>query len=205
MGFYQDQFLPRIQDKVMNRTATREVRARVCSALHGEVVEIGFGTGLNAAYYPSQVSKVQAIEPSSVCLRIAEPRIAESGHEVEAAGLDGQHLDLPTEKFDAVLSTWTMCTIPDLVTALAEMKRVLKPGGSLHFVEHGHAPDPSVSRWQQRIEPIHKRLAGGCHLTRTIPAVIEQAGFDIDRLDTYYFNGEPKPFGYTFEGHAIKN
>jgi ubiquinone/menaquinone biosynthesis C-methylase UbiE len=204
MGFYQDQFLPRLQDKVMDRQATREVRARVCSGLRGEVVEIGFGTGLNTAYYPPEVTKILAIEPSSVCMGIAEPRIARSSQEVENAGLDGQRLDLPSESFDAVLSTWTMCTIPDVRKALAEMKRVLKPGGSLHFVEHGHAPDPPVARWQRRIEPLNKLLAGGCHLTRAIPDLIVEAGFAVEQLDTYYFKGEPKPFGYSFEGRAVK-
>lgn len=205
MGFYADQFLPRIQNKVMDRKATRAVRARVCSGLHGDVLEIGFGTGLNVAYYPSEVTKILAIEPSSVCMRIAGPRIAQSEPEVEMAGLDGQHLDLPTGSVDAVLSTWTMCTIPDLVTALAEIKRVLKPGGSLHFVEHGHAPDPPVARWQERIEPLNKRLAGGCHLTRAIAEMVEQAGFAVEHLDTYYLKSEPKPFAYTFEGRAIKH
>lgn len=204
MGFYQDQLLPRFQDKVMDRKATREVRARVCAGLSGAVVEIGFGTGLNAPYYPSEVTKILAIEPSNVCVRIAEPRIARSSTTVEMAGLDGQHLDLPSDTFDAVLSTWTLCTIPDLVTALAEIRRVLKPGGSLRFVEHGHAPDQPVARWQQRLEPLNKRLAGGCHLTREIPQTIEQAGFSVEQLDTYYFRGEPKPFAYTFEGFAAK-
>jgi ubiquinone/menaquinone biosynthesis C-methylase UbiE len=119
-------------------------------------------------------------------------------------GLDGQHIDLPSDTFDAVLSTWTLCTIPDLPTALAEIRRVLKPGGSLRFVEHGHAPDAPVARWQQRLEPLNKRLAGGCHLTREIPQAIEQAGFSVDQLDTYYFKDEPKPFAYTFEGYAAK-
>jgi ubiquinone/menaquinone biosynthesis C-methylase UbiE len=204
VGFYQDQLLPRLQDKVMDRKATREVRARVCAGLSGDVVEIGFGTGLNAAYYPSDVTKILAIEPSSVCVRIAEARIARASTTVEMAGLDGQHLDLPSDAFDAVLSTWTLCTIPDLATALAEMRRVLKPGGTLRFVEHGHAPDQSVVRWQYRLEPLNKRLAGGCHLTREIPQTIEQAGFSIEQLDTYYFTGEPKPFAYTFEGYAAK-
>jgi ubiquinone/menaquinone biosynthesis C-methylase UbiE len=204
MGFYQEQLLPRLQDKAMNRGAMREVRARVCAGLSGVIVEIGFGTGLNARYYPPEVTKVLAIEPSTVCMRIAEPRIARSSRPVEMAGLDGQHLDLPSDTFDAVLSTWTLCTIPDLAAALAEIRRVLKPGGSLRFVEHGHAPDASVARWQQRIEPLNKRLAGGCHLTRTIPQTIEEAGFRVEQLDTYYFKGEPKPFGYTFEGNAAK-
>jgi ubiquinone/menaquinone biosynthesis C-methylase UbiE len=205
MGFYQEQLLPRFQDKVMDRKAARDVRARVCAGLYGDVVEIGFGTGLNAPHYPPEVNRVLAVEPSSVCMRIAQPRIAQSPASVETAGLDGQHLDLPAERCDAALSTWTLCTIPDLAAALAEVRRVLKPGGSLHFVEHGHAPDPSVARWQQRLEPLNKRFAGGCHLTREIPETIEQAGFAVEQLRTYYFPGEPKPFSYTFEGRAAKH
>ena len=204
MGFYREQVLPRFQDKVMARNATRPVRARVCAGLHGEVVEVGFGTGLNARYYPAEVTKVLAVEPSGVCMRIAEPRIARSAAPVEVAGLDGERLDLPSEAFDAVLSTWTLCTIPNLPAALDELRRVLQPGGVFHFVEHGHAPDAGVARWQRRLEPLNKRLAGGCHLTRQIDESITKAGFDIDRLDAYYFKGEPKPFGYTFEGRATK-
>ncbi|HVA10067.1 MAG TPA: methyltransferase domain-containing protein [Acidimicrobiales bacterium] len=204
MGFYGNQVLPRFQDKVMNRKATGEVRARVCADLRGEVVEVGFGTGLNAPYYPPEVTKVFAVEPSTVCMRIAEPRIAETSTHVELAGLTGERLDLPSAEFDAVLSTWTLCTIPDLPAALEEIRRVLRPGGELRFVEHGHAPDSNVASWQRRIEPLNKRLAGGCHLTRKIPEMIEQAGFEFSQLDSYYFQGEPKPFGYTFEGRAAK-
>lgn len=204
MGFYQDQLLPRFQDVVMNRKATREVRARVCQHLRGGVVEIGFGTGLNAAHYPADVAKVAAVEPSALCMRLAEPRIARSSIPVELAGLTGETLDLPSESFDAVLSTWTLCTIPNLDGALAEVRRVLKPDGDFHFVEHGHAPDQAIARWQARIEPLNKRLAGGCHLTRRIPELIERAGFRIEPLDTYYLKGEPKVFGYTFEGVAHK-
>ena len=137
-------------------------------------------------------------------MHIAEPRIARTSVAVESAGLTGERLDLDSEAYDAVLSTWTLCTIPNLSAALGEIQRVLRPGGSLHFVEHGHAPDPKVERWQRRIEPMNKRLAGGCHLTRRIPDLIDQAGFVIEQLDTYYIDGEPKPFGYTFEGRAVK-
>jgi len=204
MGIYQDQVLPRFQDKVMGRKPNRAVRARVCAGLSGDVVEVGFGTGLNTRYYPPEVTRVMAIEPSAVCMRIAEPRIAQSSVPVESAGLTGEHLDLESEGYDAVLSTWTLCTIPNLSAALGEIRRVMKPGGSFHFVEHGHAPDPKVERWQRRLEPVNKRLAGGCHLTRKIPDLIEQAGFVVEQLDMYYFEGEPKPFGYTYEGRAVK-
>jgi len=204
MGFYRGQVLPRLQDKVMSRRATGEVRARLCAGLSGDVVEIGFGTGLNAPYYPSEVTRVFAVEPSTVCMRIAEPRIAGTSTQVELAGLAGERMDLPSAAFDAVLSTWTLCTIPDLTAALEEIRRVLKPGGEFHFVEHGHAPDPNVASWQRRIEPLQKRLAGGCHLTRKIPEMIGQAGFEFEQLDSYYFQGEPTLFGYTFEGRTAK-
>jgi len=205
MGIYQERLLPRLQDAAMNRKATRAVRSRICAGLTGDVVEVGFGTGLNARYYSAEVKKIFAVEPSHLCMRLAQPRIARSSTPVELAGLTGEHLDLPSEQFDAVLSTWTLCSIPNLDAALAEIRRVLKPSGAFHFVEHGHAPDASVARWQQRLEPVNKRLAGGCHLTRRIPETIARAGFAIEQLDTYYFKGEPKPFGYTFEGRAAKS
>jgi len=201
---YREQILPRLQDKVMNRRGTSDVRRRVCSGLSGDVMEVGFGTGLNVEFYPSSVSRVLAVEPSRVCMRLARDRIARSGVSVELAGLTGERLDLPSESVDAVLSTWTLCTIPNLVAALGEMRRVLKPGGTFHFVEHGHAPNPTTARWQRRIEPLNKKIAGGCHLTRRIPEFLERSGFQIDHLDEYYFEGEPKPFGYTYEGRASK-
>jgi ubiquinone/menaquinone biosynthesis C-methylase UbiE len=204
VSFYEDKVLPRLQDKVMNRQGVREVRARVCAGLTGTVVEVGFGTGLNVRYYPPEVTTVFAVEPSRVCMQLAEPRISRSNTPVELAGLTGEHLDLASQEFDVVLSTWTLCTIPDLSAALGELRRVLKPGGAFHFVEHGHAPDAKTARWQDRIEPLNKKLAGGCHLTRRIPESIEQAGFRMEQLDSYYFKGEPKPFGYTYEGRAVK-
>jgi ubiquinone/menaquinone biosynthesis C-methylase UbiE len=204
MGIYQEQVLPRFQDAVMRRNTTSEVRARVCEGLGGDVVEVGFGTGLNVRHYPTSVERVMAVEPSELCMRLAQPRIAGTSFPVEFAGLTGEHLDLPSDSFDAVVSTWTLCTIPNLDAALDEIRRVLKPTGSFRFVEHGHAPDNNVARWQRRIEPLNKRLAGGCHLTRRIPEAIESAGFRLDHLDTYYFKGEPRVFGYTFEGAAVK-
>lgn len=204
MGAYTEHFLPRFQDVAMRRKTTRDPRARVCADLRGDVLEVGFGTGLNTRYYPPSVTKVLAVEPSAICMRIAQPRIASSTVTVENAGLIGERLEVESACMDAVLSTWTLCTIPDLEAALAEISRVLKPSGALYFVEHGHSPDPEVDRWQQRLEPINKRLAGGCHLTRKIPEFIMKAGFTVDRLDTYYIKGEPRVFGYTYEGRATK-
>jgi ubiquinone/menaquinone biosynthesis C-methylase UbiE len=205
VGLYREQILPRIQDKVMATKSNRPVRQRVCEGLHGRVLEVGFGTGLNTWYYPADVTKIVAIEPSAVCMRIAAPRIERAAAPVENGGLTGERLDLPDDAFDAVLSTWTMCSIPNLPAALGELRRVLKPGGKLHFVEHGHTPDEKVARWQARIEPIWRPIAGGCHLTRPIDGLIADAGFTIDKLDSYYFEAEPKPFGYTFEGRATSN
>jgi ubiquinone/menaquinone biosynthesis C-methylase UbiE len=204
VSFYRDKVLPRLQDKAMNRQGTRDVRARVCAGLNGKVLEVGFGTGLNVAYYPQAVTTVLAVEPSGACMQMAEARIASSTVPVELAGLTGERLDLPSEEVDIVLSTWTLCTIPDLAAALGELRRVLKPGGIFHFVEHGHAPDAKTARWQRRLDPLNQRLAGGCHLTRRIPESIEAAGFALQDLDAYYSEGEPKPWGYTYEGRAAK-
>lgn len=202
MGIYREQILPRLQDKIMRREGTSEVRSRVCAGLVGDVLEVGFGTGLNVPYYPVEVSRVFAVEPSRVCMRLAEDRIVKADIPIVLAGLNGERLDLPTSSCDAILSTWTMCTIPLLDQALNEMRRVLKPGGALHFVEHGDSPEDKTARWQRRLEPLQMKLAGGCHLTRNVPDHLERAGFQIERLDCYYFEREPKPFGYTYEGVA---
>jgi len=202
MGFYREHVLPRILNKAMDNKVERATRQRVCEGLHGQVVEIGFGSGLNAPFYPAEVTKVMAIEPSKLSMQLAQRRVDQSPVAVEYAGLDGQHLDLPSGEFDAVLSTWTLCSIPDLDAALQEVRRVLKPGGTFHFVEHGHAPDEKVARMQRRLEPLNLRVLGGCHLTREITDYVERAGFVVEPLDKYYAKGAPKPFGYTFEGRA---
>jgi ubiquinone/menaquinone biosynthesis C-methylase UbiE len=205
MGIYRDRVLPRLQDKVMDRPDSRDIRARVCAGLSGEVVEIGFGTGLNMPHYPAAVTRIAAVEPSALCVRLAQSRIAESTTEVSLVGLSGESLALPSAAYEAAVSTWTLCTIPDVEAALAEVRRVLRPGGRFHFVEHGHAPDAAVARWQRRIEPVWKRVAGGCHVSRPIGELIERAGFRMEALDTYYQDGEPRVFGYTFEGVATKS
>jgi ubiquinone/menaquinone biosynthesis C-methylase UbiE len=202
VGFYRSRILPHLMNAVMGSDENREIRSRVCADLDGTVVEIGFGSGLNVPYYPAGVHTVHAVEPASRSVAIATERI-EAGHaDVHHTGLTGERVDLESASADAVLSTWTLCSIPDVDAALGEIRRVLKPDGILHFVEHGISPDPKVARRQGRIEPINKALFGGCHLTRDIPALLTRAGFVIDTMTTYQHAKEPRAFGWTFEGRA---
>jgi SAM-dependent methyltransferase len=193
MGVYADHVLPRITNVACGAKQGRPLRERVCSGLHGEVVEIGFGTGHNVPFYPEAVQRVAAIEPSQVSWKLARARVSASSVAVERAGLDGQSLPFADDSFDTALSTWTLCTIPDPVRALTEVRRVLRPGGSLHFVEH--APDEDVQRWQRRLEPLNKRMLGGCHLTRPILELLETAGFTVLDVDVFYEEGAPRPMG----------
>ena len=202
MGFWRTHVVPRLADVGLAEKRTGEFRERVCAGLTGDVVELGFGSGLNAAHYPPAVTEVLAVEPSDLAWRMAEPRVAASGTAVRRVGLDGQSLPLEDATADTALSTWTLCTIPDPVQALREVRRVLKPGGTLHFIEHGRAPEGSVATWQRRLEPVNKRIAGGCHLTRPIDELLTSAGFTIDRLETFYAPKEPKPFARFYEGVA---
>ena len=195
MGIYGERILPRIINLACGMAPGNPLRERVCGGLFGEVLEIGFGSGLNVPFYPATVRRVAAIEPSDLGWKLAGKRVAASPVKVERSGLDGQSLEFADHSFDCAVSTWTMCTIPDLPAALGEVRRVLRPGGTLHFVEHGLAPDASVARWQHRIEPLQKRLFGGCHLTRQIVDSVERAGFTIKEIDTFYEEGAPKVMG----------
>jgi ubiquinone/menaquinone biosynthesis C-methylase UbiE len=201
MGLYGDRVLPHIINVAMNNKRIRPIRSRVCADLQGDVVEIGFGTGHNLPYLPDQVTRLRAVEPSERSVRLAQQRIADANVPIEIVGLDGQRLPLDDDSADAVLSTWTMCTIPDVNAALKEMARVLRPGGTLHFIEHGRAPEESVRRWQDRMNPLQQRVFGGCNVNRDISSLIESAGFTIKSLDTYYMDG-PKVVGSMYEGTA---
>lgn len=203
MGMYSERVVPHIINFACGMKVAREHRERVCSHLDGRVVEIGFGSGLNVPYYPEATTEIAAVEPSDVGWKIASKRVARSTVPVTRSGLDGQNLPFADASFDAALSTWTLCTIPDVDAALAEVRRVLRPGGTLHFVEHGLSPDAKVQRAQQRFEPMQKRLFAGCHLTRRIDDLISAAGFTITELDTFYEKGAPKTLGWDYLGIAV--
>ena|SRR5215207_3935269 len=197
MGFYTDRVVPRIVNVACGTKSAGPLRERVCRGLTGEVVEIGFGTGHNVPYYPPAVTSVTAVDPSDAGWRLATDRVAAAGVPVRRACPDGQPLPFGDHTFDAALSTWTLCTIPDAGAALREVRRVLKPGGTLHFIEHGLAPeeDESVRRWQRRLDPLEQRLFGGCHLTRPIAELVTAAGFTITELEVFYEKGSPKTIG----------
>jgi ubiquinone/menaquinone biosynthesis C-methylase UbiE len=203
VGLYGEHVLPRVVNVACGLKAAKPLRQRVCDGLEGDVIEIGFGSGLNVPFYPATVTKVAAVEPAEVGWKLAEKRLNASSVPVERSGLDGQTLPFADDSFDTALSTWTMCTIPDVGRALAELRRVIKPGGTLRFVEHGLAPDESVRRWQHRLEPMQKRVFGGCHLTRRVPDLLTSAGFEIVELDQFYEDGAPKVMGANSLGAAV--
>ena len=203
MGFYGEHILPRLVNAACGMKTVEPLRRRVCEGLAGEVVEIGFGSGLNVPFYPAAVTRVAAVEPADLGWKLAEKRLMETRIQVQRSGLDGQSLPFPENTFDAALSTWTLCTIPDAAAALAELRRVLKPGGTFHFVEHGLAPDEPVRRWQRRLDPMEKRLFGGCHFTRPIVELVTGAGFTIKEVDVFYEDGAPKFAGADSLGIAV--
>ena len=203
VGFYADQVLPRVTDKVMNRAELAGIRARLAGGLGGEVLEVGFGSGLNVPHYPRAVTRVLAVDPAIAGRKLAAGRVAASSVPVEYVGLDAQSLPLDAASVDHALTTWTLCSIPDAERALREIRRVLRAGGTLHFAEHGLSPDPRVARWQDRLTPLQRRLAGGCHLNRPIGQLVAHYGLELTRMDNYYAHG-PRAFGYMFEGVAVK-
>lgn len=189
MGIYDRQVLPRLINAVCGSRTLQPLRSRVCAGLTGEVIELGFGSGHNVPFYPAAVTGVTAVEPSDLSWKLAAQRVQAAAIPVRRSGLDGQSLPFDDDSFDTALSTWTLCTIPDVAAALAEVRRVLRPGGRLHFLEHGLAPDESVRRWQRRLDPIQQRIAGGCHFTRPILDLLTTAGFVIDDVDVFYESG----------------
>ena len=189
----------------MRRPALAPQRRELLSGVGGDVLEIGFGSGLNLPFYTPAVKRLTAVEPSAGMSRKARRRIEASTIPVTTIGADASRpLPLGDASFDSVVSTWTLCTIPDVAAALREVYRVLRPGGSFYFVEHGLSPDPAVARWQRRLNPINRRIGGGCNLDRDIESLLRGSPLAVARLETFYLPHVPRLGGYTYRGVARK-
>ena len=203
MGFYDRHILPRFINCACATKPIMKQREKVVPLASGTVLEIGIGTGLNLPYYDaSKVQRVIGLDPSEASWKLAGARAADLDFDVEFIGLPGEEIPLEDASVDSVLVTFALCTIPDPVSALRGMARVLRPGGSLFFCEHGKAPDPAVRQWQDRINPLWRRIAGGCHLNRDIPHLLDDGGFVVSVLETGYLPHTPKFAGYNFWGSA---
>jgi ubiquinone/menaquinone biosynthesis C-methylase UbiE len=203
MGFYDRTILPTCIDLVMRVGQSEKFRRKVLGSARGDVLELGVGSGLNFPFYPQAVSSVVGLEPSARLLAMAAKRAHSAPCPVRLLAATAEVLPFAVARFDTVVTTWTLCSIPSLDLALAEVRRVLKPDGRLVFVEHGFAPDPSVSRWQARLNPWWKPLAGGCHLDRKIDELIADAGFRFLELDAGYHGF--RVTGFTFRGLAVSS
>ncbi len=201
MGFYQDQIVPLLIDLAMRQKRLSEYRGRIVSAAEGRVLEIGIGSGLNLPFYGRGVQHVIGLDPSPKLLAMARRARRAQTQPVEFIESSAESIPLAAASIDTVVMTWVLCSIPDSARALAEVRRVLKPGGRLLFVEHGRAPEPNVVWWQDCLTPAWKRVGGGCHLNRAIAGLIEGAGFAFDRLQTGYMRG-PRPMTFMYEGSA---
>jgi ubiquinone/menaquinone biosynthesis C-methylase UbiE len=202
MGLYERYLLPHLIDYACGMGEVMKARSQLIPQAHGRVLEIGIGSGLNLGFYDAaKVSAIIGVDPSAAMQKLARERAAAIGIPVEMIALELGQIQATDASFDSIVCTFTLCTIPDALAALKEMRRVLKPGGRLLFCEHGLAPDAAVVRWQHRLTPLWKPLAGGCHLNRDIPALIQAGGFHIGALDTRYLKG-PKAMTYIYQGWA---
>ena len=203
MGFYDKYIMPRFINCACGSKPIMRQREKVVPQASGTVLEIGIGTGLNLPYYDARrVERLIGLDPSQESWELAGERAAHLEFDVEFIGLPGEQIPLEDESVDTVLVTFALCTIPDPIAALHGMARVLRPQGKLIFCEHGHAPDSGVSKWQDRINPMWRRIAGGCNLNRNIPQLLTQGGFGIDELEQMYLPSTPKIAGYNYWGSA---
>lgn len=201
MGLYQDHVLSLLIHLSMRQRNLAAYRARVVPAAQGRVLEIGIGSGLNLPYYSTTVEQIIGLDPSPKLLAMAREAARQTAIPLKLIENSAEAIPLYNRSIDTIVTTWTMCSIPDVQRALGEMRRILKPGGRLLFVEHGRSSDVRVRRWQDRLTPVWRRIGGGCHLNRAIGELIEEAGFRIEQIETGYMRG-PKPMTFMYEGVA---
>jgi ubiquinone/menaquinone biosynthesis C-methylase UbiE len=204
MSFYNDHILPHLINLSMRNRELRPYRERVVSRAQGRVLEIGIGSGLNLPFYGPRVDEILGLEPAVRLMAMARRTAGRSKQSVTLIAGSAESIPMEDDTIDTVLTTWTLCSIPDPIGALKEMRRVLKASGQLLFVEHGLAPEDNIQKWQNRLTPVWKRIGGGCHLNRPIRALIESAGFGITQLETGYMKG-PKPMTFLYEGRAVSS
>jgi ubiquinone/menaquinone biosynthesis C-methylase UbiE len=202
MGFYDKWVLPRFLNFMCGTKEVGEERRKALAGVSGSVLEVGFGSGLNLPFYPEGVRRVVAVDPSRAGAKLARKRIEAARFPVEYLPIGGEAITAPDHSFDCVVSTFTLCTIPDPAAALEQMRRVLKPGGKLFFAEHGLSTDPTVQRWQHRLNRIQNFVCGGCNMNRDIRRIVGAAGFAFDQVDQYYMQGAPKFAGFMTRGVA---
>ena len=202
MGLYQDHVLPHITNLAMRNRENLPYRRRVISAAEGRVLEVGIGSGLNLPFYPAGVDEIVGLEPSPKLAEMTRRAARDTALHVSLIEGSAEAIPLDSASVDTVVTTWTLCSIPKAGQALAEMRRVLRPGGQLLFVEHGLAPEADVRKWQDRLNPVWKVIGGGCHLNRPIRTLIENGGFRITGIETGYAKG-PRPMTFMYEGRAL--
>ena len=203
MGFYSTIVLPRLLDRVMSNPEMAKYRQILLKDVERDVLEIGFGTGLNLAYYPHHIDKITTVDPNPGMNKLAEKRIQTSEIGVENHVLNGERLPMESNSFDSVISTWTLCSIAQVNQALQEIHRVLKPGGKFFFIEHGLSDDPKIQTWQNRLNPLQKIIGDGCNLNRNIQALVEQH-FETVTLERFEMESLPRVGSYTYKGVAVK-
>lgn len=204
MSIYSRHVFPHLLDWIMSQPAFMAAREELLETVQGDVLEIGFGTGLNLAYYPEEVESLTTVDVNPGVHRLAQKRLATSRLPVKFELVSGEHLPMPDNSYDAVVSTWTLCSIPDVLSALKEVRRVLKPEGKFYFVEHGLSPDPKIAKWQHRLTPIQKVIADGCHLDRDTLRLIEQAGMKTLSYRQFEAEGLPAIGAFMTLGVAAK-
>jgi len=199
-NLYDRYVLPKLIDKACGQPAMTTLRARYVAQASGRVLEIGIGSGLNLKHYGPEVTSITGVDPAAELTITAQERAEQIQAEVDVLGISGEQLPSENNEYDSIVCTWTLCSIPNPYRAVAEMRRVLKPGGKLIFVEHGKSDDPAIVKWQRRIEPLWKKIGGGCHLTRRSDELLTDGGFKVDQFESGY---EPGPKFAAFMMHGI--
>lgn len=204
MSLYREYVLPRLVERTLSNRQAEKLRQRCLRGLSGTVLEIGFGSGLNLPFYPEAVGRLFACDPSEGARKLAKDRLDKARIPVEFVGIQGEEIPLEDESVDSVVTTWTLCTIPDVMQAMKEVRRVLRGGGRFHFMEHGRARDESVARWQDWLTPLQKLMGGGCHLNRRIDDIVSSSGFDMRLFENFFIKG-PRIGSFMYSGVAEKN